>query len=287
MLGEPHDKIPFQIMACDSGWTDDLTDFHEDAAGAHHPIDVASRIHALGQLKEHIFAEAPVILEIGCSSGFMLREIRRALPEAFVIGSDYVRGPLKKLLADMPDMPVLQFDLIKCPMPDESLDALVLLNVLEHIRDDAGAVRQLYRTLKPGGVVVIEVPAGPNLFDVYDKTLLHFRRYSLRSISTLLQGAGFEIVKKSHLGFFVYPAFWVVKQRNKRFLSQDATVQRQVVAGNIRGTEGSWLFHALMGMELFLGRFVSYPTGIRCLLTCRKPIHDKTLPLPSNRGCST
>jgi SAM-dependent methyltransferase len=262
-------------MACDSGWTDDLTDFHEETAGANHPIDVASRVHAARQLK-NIVVEAPVVLEIGCSSGFMLREIRRSLPRAFVIGSDYVRGPLEKVLADMPDLPVLQFDLIRCPMPDESLDALVLLNVLEHIRDDAGAVQQLYRTLKPGGVAVIEVPAGPNLFDVYDKMLMHFRRYSLRSITTLLQSAGFEIVKKSHLGFFVYPAFWVIKQRNKRFLSQDEAAQKRVVAGNIRSTQGSWLFHAVMGVELFLGRFVSYPRGIRCLLTCRKPIHGKS-----------
>jgi SAM-dependent methyltransferase len=262
-------------MACDSGWTDDLTDFHEDTAGEHHPIDVASRLYAAGQLKRHTLAEAPVVLEVGCSSGFMLREIRRSLPEAFVIGSDYVRGPLERLLAEMPDIPVLQFDLIRCPMPDESVDALVLLNVLEHIRDDAGAVRQLYRTLKPGGLAVIEVPAGPNLYDVYDKTLMHFRRYSLRSISTLLRSAGFEIVKKSHLGFFVYPAFWIVKQRNKRFLSQDEATQKRVVAGNIRSTQGSWLFHAVMRMELSLGRFVSYPTGIRCLLTCRKPFHGK------------
>ena len=126
--------------------------------------------------------------------------------------------------------------------------------------------------MKPGGVVVIEVPAGPSLYDVYDKTLMHFRRYTLRSACALFRGAGFQILNKSHLGFFVYPPFWLVKQRNKRFLSQDEAVQRRVVAGNIRATGGSWMFHAVMRMERFLGRFVSYPIGIRCLLTCRKPM---------------
>ena len=43
------------------------------------------------------------------------------------------------------------------------LGAVVLLNVLEHIQDHEGALRQLYRILKPGGVVIIEVPAGPHL----------------------------------------------------------------------------------------------------------------------------
>jgi SAM-dependent methyltransferase len=258
-------------MSCDAGWTDDLTDFHEDTAGANHPIDIASRAHAAAQLKGTLSVPAPVVLEIGSSSGFMLREIRRVLPTAFVIGSDYVPGPLKKLLVDAPDTPVLQLDLTKCPTADESIDAVVLLNVLEHVRDDAGAVRQIFRTLKPGGIAVVEVPAGPHLYDVYDKKLMHFRRYSLRSISIIFQDAGFEIVKKSHLGFFVYPAFRIVKQRNKRFLTQDDSVQTRVVAGNIRRTESSRLFRAIMAVELLLGRFVSYPAGIRCLLTCRKP----------------
>jgi len=259
-------------MTWDSGWTDDLTDFHEETAGANHPIDLASRSHATRQLKNSISSEAPVLLEIGCSSGFMLKEVRRSLPQALVIGADFVRSPLLKLVANQPDIPMLQFDLIRCPLHDDSLDGVVLLNVLEHIRDDAAAVQQLFRILKPGGVAVIEVPAGPNLFDVYDQTLMHFRRYSLRSISTLMQDAGFEIVKKSHLGFFVYPPFWFVKQRNKKFLSHDQTVQKKVVAGNIQATQGGWLFRAVMAMELFLGKFVSYPVGIRCLLTCRKPI---------------
>jgi len=254
----------------DSGWTDDLTDFHEDNAGAHHPMDVASRSYAVGQLRSHVAVPDPVILEIGCSSGFMLQEIRRLLPQAFVVGADYVQGPLKKLAAEIPSLPTIQCDLTHCPVPDSSLDAVVLLNVLEHMRDDGNAVRQLYRIVKPGGIVVIEVPAGPHLYDVYDKMLMHFRRYSLHSISTLLQQAGFEIVKKSHLGFFVYPPFWFVKKRNKRFLQEDESIQKRVVAKNIRETQSSRLFHAVMTMELLLGRFVSYPTGIRFLLTCRK-----------------
>ena len=262
-------------MTCatgESGWTDDLTDFHEDTAGANHPMDVASRTHAAAQLKEHLSAARPIILEIGCSSGFMLQQIQRLLPQALVVGADYVWGPLKKLSEEIPDLPIIQCDLTRCPVPDGSLDAVVLLNVLEHVRDDGGAVQQLFQIVKPGGIVVIEVPAGPHLYDVYDKMLLHFRRYSLGSISTLLQRAGFEIVKKSHLGFFVYPPFWLVKKRNKRFLQEDESTQKRVVAENIRDTRSSWLFRNVMNFEILLGRFVSYPAGIRCLLTCRKPV---------------
>ena len=127
-----------------SGWTDELTSFHEDTAGANHPIDRASRRDAIGQLRRHIHENAPTILEVGCSSGFMLHEIRRHFPEAGVIGADYVRRPLDVLAAEMPEVPLLQFDLTQCPLPDQSIDAVVLLNVLEHIEDDAAAVRHSY-----------------------------------------------------------------------------------------------------------------------------------------------
>lgn len=252
-----------------SGWTDELTAFHEESAGSAHFIDLASRQHALEELDKHL-AGSRVILEIGCSSGFMLRSMRERIPQAVVIGADYIRGPLEQLAEKMPDIPLLQFDLVDCPLPDNCVDAVVVLNVLEHIEDDAAAVGQLYRILKPGGVAIVEVPAGPHLYDVYDKLLLHFRRYSLKDLKRLVEKAGFLTVDQSHLGCFLYPGFWAVKQRNKRFLSQQAAEQQQVVANNIRETGSSRLLGAVMKSEQTLGRWISYPFGIRCVLTCAK-----------------
>jgi ubiquinone/menaquinone biosynthesis C-methylase UbiE len=253
-----------------SGWSDSLTSFHEQHAGPDHFIDRASRQHALEQLDRHLRVASPVILEIGCSSGFMLRSVREHLPNAFLIGSDYVRGPLEKLAAEMTDLPLLQFDLVHCPLPDNCVDAVILLNVLEHIQDDVTAARQIHRILKPGGVAVIEVPAGPRLYDVYDKLLLHCRRYSLKDLKRLVEGAGFLTVDQSHLGCFMYPGFWAVKQRNKRFLSRQGAEPGHVVARNIHETGASRVLGAVMRWELTLGRWISYPFGIRCLLTCVK-----------------
>jgi len=254
-----------------SGWNDELTEFHEETAGADHPIDRASRQYALEQLQRYVKGEYQVILEAGCSSGFMLRLICERFPHISVIGSDVVRGPLEQLAATMPNIPLLRFDLAHCPLPDSSIDAVVLLNVLEHIDDDdAAAVRQVYRILKPGGIAVIEVPAGPHLYDVYDKLLLHCRRYSLSVLCSLVKDMGFQVAKQSHLGFFAYPGFWLVKQRNKRLLSQEKALQRQIVEQNIRDTGNSRLLSLIMRVELALGRWVSYPFGVRCLVTCIK-----------------
>ncbi len=253
-----------------SGWSDELTNFHEATAGAHHFIDRASRQHAVEQLKKYVLGPLPLILEVGCSSGFMLRLIRKRLSQAFLIGSEYVPGPLLRLSRDLPDLPLLQFDLTHCPLPSQSLDAVVLLNVLEHIQDDSAAMAQVYRILKPGGIAVIEVPAGPHLYDVYDKLLMHERRYSFGQLKRLALGAGFEILTQSHLGFFLYPGFWWVKRRNSRYAADEEKVQKEIVAKNIGATKESRFLEFILRMEMALGRWVAYPFGIRCLMTCQR-----------------
>ena len=174
-----------------AGWSDELTTLHEDAAGSSHPIDVASRRDALLQLRRHLRGKSsPAILEIGCSSGFMLKAIVAAFPSAFVMGADVVRAPLLRLAEELPTVPLLRFDLLQCPLPSAIFDAIVILNVLEHIEDDVAAMKQLHRLLKPGGVVIAEVPAGPNLYDAYDEALRHFRRYGMRELIDKFSSAG-------------------------------------------------------------------------------------------------
>lgn len=254
-----------------AGWTDELTEFHEETAGENHFIDTASRENALKQTQQYVQdKESTVILEVGCSSGFMLKTLRDAFPKSTVIGTDVVRAPLIKLSKEISNVPLLLFDLVNCPLPDNCVDAVVMLNVLEHIENDLGALQQVMRILKPGGVVVIEVPAGPNLYDIYDKILMHYRRYTLSSLQKQTEAAGFTITKKSHLGFFMYPGFWFVKQRNKRLSNESLAIQQQEIEKNIQSTGDNKILHTLMRFELFLGKKISYPIGIRCLMTCVK-----------------
>jgi 2-polyprenyl-3-methyl-5-hydroxy-6-metoxy-1,4-benzoquinol methylase len=123
-----------------SGWTDQLTTFHEETAGAEHFIDRASHEHALAQICQPVSGAAVTVLEVGCSSGFMLRLLRDRLPHAGIIGTDIVHAPLEQPAASMPDVPLLAFDLVKCPLPGNSVDAVVLLSVLEHIQDEVSAL---------------------------------------------------------------------------------------------------------------------------------------------------
>jgi SAM-dependent methyltransferase len=262
----------FDYNSTSYGWADELTALHEKSAGSNHFIDRASRTYALRQLLKHVQGKSPVILEVGSSSGYMVRLMREHFPHATIMGSDVAGETLKRLAASMPDSPLLRFDLVHCPFSDRSVDAVVLLNVLEHIDDDETAVKQIYRILKPRGIAVVEVPAGAHLYDVYDEMLLHRRRYNFPELSRLFTNAGFKIQKKSHLGFFLYPGFWAVKRRNKRLFSLGKATIQQIVEQNISDTRDSRLLSNLMWIESLLGRWISYPIGIRSLLICVKPL---------------
>src|SRR5207244_3716787 len=117
---------------------------------------------------------------------------------------------------------------------------------------------QVQRILRPGGVAVIEVPAGPELYDVYDELLMHHRRYTAGGLRQLLSNSGFEIARFSHLGTFLYPAFYAVKQWNKWHVSRDEAVRRSVVARQITSTRANPILGPLLGLERWLGQYVSW-----------------------------
>jgi SAM-dependent methyltransferase len=251
-------------------WTDDRTALHDGTSGGMHPVDIASRERAIGELQRHNMTRNATILEVGCSTGHFLARARATCGGSLIIGADHVAGPLRTLAGRTPKQPLLQFDLTRCPLPDACIDAVVALNVLEHIKDDAAAAREMARVLKPNGIAVVEVPASPRLYDVHDRLLMHERRYSMKGAKSLLVQAGFAIERASHLGFFLFPAFAAVKLRNKRHLDAPTPVQRKLVEDGIRNTRSSVVVDKLMKLETWGARVVRYPFGVRCVLTAVK-----------------
>ena len=153
-----------------------------------------SRNNALENLIKYTNDKNLNILEIGCSSGYLLKNIKNKLPDAYLVGADIVSEPLQKLGRMIPDVPLVQMDILNCPFKEEQFDVVIALNVLEHIKDDHLAMKNIYKMLKPNGIVIIEVPAGPNLYDVYDSYLMHFRRYSKNQIYNLFKKNNLNVI---------------------------------------------------------------------------------------------
>jgi len=264
----------FKVLCYDqsqSHWSDELTRLHEEECGSHHPIDVASRRRAVRSVQRWTAVPEPVVLDVGCSSGFLIEALRKSLPGAKILGADYIPELLERLAARLTDIPILQFDLRRCPLPDSSLDAVTCLNVLEHIDEDGKALRQIHRILRPGGIAHVEVPAGPKLYDIYDEHLMHHRRYRLKDVKELAAAAGFEILEATHLGVLVYPAFAYVKRRNRALLHLPPEEKKRIIASQIRSTGKSLPLDVALKIEAALGKWVSFPIGIRCVLVLRRP----------------
>jgi SAM-dependent methyltransferase len=256
----------------ESGWSAGLTNLHENFAGDDHPIDELSRGWAASRLRRHLATPDATLIEVGCSSGFMLTRLSAGWPSALVMGSDFLREPLEALASRSPEIPLLQFDLVQCPLPGDSVDAVVALNVLEHIKDHETAMAQIARILRPGGIAVIEVPAGPHLYDMYDEHLRHERRYTADGLATLIEGSGLKMIERSHLGWTVYPGFARVKRRHQKQGAVSAEARRTIVEQSIERTRSGTLLRFVLQVEAWLGRYVSYPIGIRCVAVARKGV---------------
>lgn len=76
---------------------------------------------------------------------------------------------------------------------DEPADSIVLVNVLEHIRDDSALLSQIYQSLQPGGSLLLFVPALEWNYGSLDKAFEHYRRYSKNGLKKELRNAGFRI----------------------------------------------------------------------------------------------
>jgi SAM-dependent methyltransferase len=100
-------------------------------------------------------------------------------------------------------------DYAKVDLPSNHFDAVVCLNVLEHIDDDVAAVEKAYQTLAPAGRLILYVPAFPCLLGEIDRRLGHFRRYRRDSLRKLLLRVGLnaETIRYYNMsGFF---GWWV------------------------------------------------------------------------------
>lgn len=108
---------------------------------------------------------------------------------------------------------VVQGDGTQLPFAAGSLDLVVAYDVLEHINDDAGMVREVQRVLRPAGTFLVAVPADPRLWSAHDVAVDHLRRYTAEGLRTLLGDNGFEIRRMWSWNVLMRPAL-MLRRRN-------------------------------------------------------------------------
>lgn len=231
-LGEPSPE----------GWSGDLEALHGDSTTDHF-IDVWTREAVLAALRAAGLPEGPTILDLGCSSGLMTAEVIRQWPEASVIGIDAESDGLAAAHRALPSTPFVHASGTDLPLDDSRMDAVVSLNVLEHIPDDVRVLSEIHRVLRPGGIGVVVVPYNPSLYDYYDSHLQHERRYARHEMAEKGTSAGLRHVTSACLGSVLYPAFWFTKKMHRRRHPSPSHAERQrLVERDIQSTR-----HAKVG----------------------------------------
>ncbi len=254
-----------------AAWSDELESLHEES----------SRDHFIDVLTRDVLVEAvsrtngiDVVADLGCSTGYLLEDLARRLPDAQLIGVDVVGAGLAKAHEAVPTAALLLADVCDLPLVDGICDAVVSANMLEHVADDVTALGEIARILRPGGTAALVVPFGARLVDYYDRFLGHERRYGRRELAGKARTAGLEVVSVDHLGQLLYPPFWAVKKRNRLFRGHlEGVALMEQVEHDIAATGNSRLGELACRLERRLvSRGISLPVGIREAVVLRKPL---------------
>lgn len=91
------------------------------------------------------------------------------------------------------------------PFEDQSFDLIVLLDVLEHLDKDTASLQALYSRLKPGGWLLVTVPANPWMWSQHDESHHHKRRYVLRGLRHVVRSAGYTVRYVSYFNTLLFP----------------------------------------------------------------------------------
>jgi 2-polyprenyl-3-methyl-5-hydroxy-6-metoxy-1,4-benzoquinol methylase len=164
---------------------DDAVHYHNDAHGSRVLVDIITR-HLRGD-----------VLELGAGVGHISRELALRVPSVTSLEPVVeIASQLRANCAKYSNIQVVENTLSGFFAATQGLrqfDTAVLINVLEHLEDDAGELALVCRLLKPKGRLIIIVPAHQWLYSKVDRLTGHFRRYSKTSLSQAVRASGFEI----------------------------------------------------------------------------------------------
>jgi SAM-dependent methyltransferase len=168
-----------------------------------------------------------LILDMPCGRGFYLNMFRY-VSNCKLIGAELDGEVIQKArqnVGHLPNLMLNQSNIYALPYADNTFDAAILSEVLEHIDDDVAGLKEIYRVLKPGGVVAITVPNAnyPFLWDPINKTLEslfnthiqhgmfagiwanHVRLYTRPQLREAALNAGFEIEAERSFTHYSFP----------------------------------------------------------------------------------
>jgi SAM-dependent methyltransferase len=202
------------------------------------------------------------ILDAGCGSGRNMIELTR---HGTVSGVE-LSGASVEVARARGAGEVIAGSVLDMPFDGDSFDLSVCLDVIEHLDDDLGALRELRRVLAPGGSLLVTVPAYQWLWSGHDEVNHHHRRYTRRSLQRVAEQAGWEQVRTTYFNSLLLPLAILLRvlerfSRKTTESSLDLWVPPEPL---------NWLLERPLALEAALiGRGGRIPAGLSLLAVFR------------------
>lgn len=201
------------------------------------------------------------ILDIGCGAGALMREL-----EEFgeVTGIDISPRAIE-YCRERGLTRVLEADAARLPFENGAFDVVVMLDVLEHLKDDTAGSAEVARVLKRGGLAIIAVPAFMFLWSVTDVVSHHFRRYRRAEVVQRLTDAGLRIRYSGYFNTFLFPLIASVRLAVRLLHIPMKSEQ------SIEGKVGNEICYRIFSLESRFIPRLRFPFGVSILVLGAKP----------------
>ena len=211
-----------------------------------------------------------VILDIGGGNGFVTAGLNKSGYSSILVDPS-IKGILNAKKRGIKDLVCANFQDLN--IKSNSIEAVGLFDVIEHIKKDNIFLNKIYAILKENGILVITVPAYEALFSKEDEFAGHYRRYSLKSINKILNRLGFSIIYKTYFfSFLLIPIFffrYLPSKLNNQTKKAEINYTKQHSIDNYPILNKVMLL--FLKWELFLvKKLIKIPFGSSCLIVAKK-----------------
>jgi SAM-dependent methyltransferase len=226
------------------------------------------RSHVVRELANRLLPDAHV-LDAGCGTGGMLDSLR-SHPSRWQLSGCDLSPDAVRLTRDRGFNSITEGSISSIPMPAEQCDAVVCLDVLYHEAvDETAALRELHRVLKPGGWLLLNLPAWNSLAGEHDRAVKGARRYTPERIRSLLAPPLWHIESLHGWNALLFPAVWTYRQLS-RLRNQTATGPAQSDLKPLPSPINQ-LLASISTTDLAVCRAFQIPIGTSLFAIARRP----------------